>query len=610
MDLAVASFNSGSLIDVSILLGNGDGTFQAQIVVPVVVSAAVVNALLGDFNRDGKLDLIVLGFSPVDTQVSILLGNGNGTFGAAQNFGTGVPFTGGAHAIGDFNGDGKLDVAVPHANANNVAILLGDGNGNLSAPTLFAVGGVAPQTVATADLNKDGILDLVTGDVGSGHISILLGIGNGTFQPGTSMPTGSGFTASIITEDLNGDGKLDLITNGAVFLGQGNGTFQAAINFAAGSAPSLVRSGDFNRDGTLDLVTSSIQGNIVSVHLGNGDGSLRAPRHYVVGHGPDEVQVVDRDGAGTLDLVVSYGSDDHVSVLRGRGDGTFEGAGAYPSVASINGGAFAVAVADFNGDGVPDVVTSDAAFLPGQGLGRLGPPVPLAGLSGSGVVAADWNGDGKMDLAFVGSSSSSPGLARIALGNGNGTFAAPTSLPLPAGFSPFPLERFPLVVDLNNDGKPDLVVANPGANSLSVFLNTGGGSFNAAADVPERRHRSRHHARLIDGPIRLPARLVAQRSAQAAEESDQRMRPDARVMLSANESNQPLASLRPAKLTVEAQRGDQRGTLRLFVQQYGERLNLTVQFFLLFLAHLAQRGNDQITHRAIEFSIALREELQ
>jgi hypothetical protein len=211
------------------------------------------------------------------------------------------------------------------------------------------------------------------------------------------------------------------------------------------------------------------------------------PSHYEgLGRGLTEAMaagrpIVARAVNGVPDLVVSNANDDHVSLLYGRGEGTFIASSAYTVGANLGGGAFSVAVADFTGDGVPDLVTSDAALLPGVGLGRFGPAAPVPGLNGSRVVAADWNDNGKAGLALAGSSSSNPGSALIALGNGNGTFGAPTTLPLPAGFSPF--ARFPLVAELNGDTKPDLVVANPGANSLSVFLNSGNGTFAPQPDI-------------------------------------------------------------------------------------------------------------------------------
>lgn len=461
-------------------LRGGTSVAKARPLVPVGLEP--VHAVVADWNGDGLSDVAIV--NQGSNTVTVALGTPSGGLGPSVSYQTGA---GPARiAFGDFNNDGALDIVTVNVGTGlggNLSLLLGNGNGTFQAPIAIAAGAL-PGDVVAGRFNADNNLDLAVADSTGNAVVVLLGNGNGTFQSPVSMPTGAPSTASIIAADMNGDGTLDLITNGAVFLGTGSGTFQAAINFGAAARPSLVRSGDFNRDGKLDLVTATGSGNVVSVFLGNGNGSVQPPRHYVVGAKPEEISVVDRDGAGTLDLVVSYGSDDHVTVLPGRGDGTFESASAYPTAATIGGGgAFRVAVADFTGDGIADLVTTDAALVPGQALGRFGSALPLAGLSGDGIVAGDWNGDGKMDLAVVGPSSGSPGQMKIALGNGNGTFAAPTSLPLPAGFSPFPLLRFPLVVDLNNDDKPDLVVANPGAGSLSVFVNAGGGSFNAAPDI-------------------------------------------------------------------------------------------------------------------------------
>ncbi|HXJ79224.1 MAG TPA: VCBS repeat-containing protein, partial [Candidatus Methylomirabilis sp.] len=453
-------------------------------------SAALVRALvatgldpsdvvLGDFNGDGLPDLAIA--NQGSNNVSVALGTPGGGFGPTVNFPAG---TGPVRiAVGDFNGDGAQDLITANIGtglAGNLTLLLGNGDGTFQAPIAIAAG-ILPVDLVVGDWNGDGHLDLAVADSSASAVVVLLGTGGGSFQPPVSLPTGSFSTASIVAVDLNGDGKLDLVTNGAIFLGEGNGTFDSPVNFAAGSAPSLVRTGDLNGDGKPDLLTASNAGNIVSVHLGTGDGTVQPARHYVTGSFPFDVALFDVDHDGALDLVVSNANDDHASVLYGRGEGTFVASSAYLAGATLGSGAFGVAVADFTGDGVPDVLTSDVALLPGIGFGRFGPAQVVPGVSGSRVVAADWNGDDKMDFALTSSSTSSPGTARIALGNGNGTFGAPVSLPLPAGSSSF--ARFPLVADVNGDGKPDLVVANPGANSLSVFLNAGDGSFNAPMDV-------------------------------------------------------------------------------------------------------------------------------
>jgi len=263
-DLAVVNvgpeFDPGS---VSILLGNGDGTFQAAVNYAVGVGAVAIAA--GDFDGDGKLDLVVSNNYYSSNDLSILFGNGDGTFQPAVSFSQG--FSGVFIAAADFNGDGKLDLAVSTGlGGNSVGILLGNGDGTFQAPTTYAAGNEATP-IAVADFNGDGKLDLAVGDTFA--VAILLGNGDGTFQPATYNNTYGG--QSIAIADFNGDGKPDLALSSqsagyavGILLGNGDGTFQPAMRFAAGQVPYFVAVGDFNGDGRQDLAVAN-EFNTVSI---------------------------------------------------------------------------------------------------------------------------------------------------------------------------------------------------------------------------------------------------------------------------------------------------------------------------------------------------------
>ncbi len=312
---------------------------------------------VADFNGDGIPDLVAANLAEYPAEpgqgVSVLLGNGDGTFGPETRFGTGRnPY---AVAVGDFNGDGNYDIAVANYFSGNVSVLLGKGDGTFQASTEYDVG-TLPRALAVGDFNGDGVADLAVANYLDGTVSILMGKGDGSFAPAHTVPVG-GSPAAVTVADFNGDGLGDLAVTddeGAVvnvLLGNGDGTFQPAVNYAVGTTPRSVTAADLNGDGIPDLAVVNQDSGSVSVLLGNGDGSFQPAVNYAVGAGPLSVAVADFNGDGVPDLAVANVYETTVSVLMGHGDGTFQGAltfnaGPYPA---------AVAAGDFNGDGLPDL---------------------------------------------------------------------------------------------------------------------------------------------------------------------------------------------------------------------------------------------------------------
>jgi VCBS repeat-containing protein len=336
--------NDGSVSDIS---------FQSH--VDYAAGSAPRSVAIGDLNGDGKLDLVVPNFGSND--ISIRLGNGDGTFGPTTNIAAGTsPIS---VAVCDLNGDGKLDLAVANHNSNNISVLLGNGNGTFAAATNLGTG-TGPASVAVADFNGDGKLDFAVANYYSSDISVLLGNGNGTFAPATNFATGSGAN-SIAVGDFNGDGKLDLVTanyftnNVSVLLGNGNGTFAAASNLTAGTHPYSVAIGDINEDGKLDLVVANTDTNNVSVLLGNGNGTFAAASNFAAGSGATSVAIGDLNGDGKLDIAVANNGSNNVSVLLGNGTGTFAGASNF----AVGTGPWTAVIRDINGDGGLDLAVAN-----------------------------------------------------------------------------------------------------------------------------------------------------------------------------------------------------------------------------------------------------------
>ncbi len=310
----IAVVNRGSNA-VSILLGNGNGTFSnaanyATDVDPIALA-------VGDFNGDGIPDLVTA--NRASYTISILLGNGDGTFQSHVDYPAGTEPM--AVVVGDFNGDGYLDVAEVNSADNTLAVYLGVGNGTLQPAVIYAVGS-DPIAIVTGDFNGDGILDIAVANSGSDNVAVLFGNGNGTFQSAVYYSTGSD-PDGLFTADLNGDGKLDLVVanNGSntisVLLNSGNGTFAPNVAYAVGTLPFAISGGDFFGNGMIDIAVVNNGGNTVSIVPGNGNGTFNAAGTFTfaTGNEPIGIAVGDFNLDGRADLVVSNSEDNTISVL-------------------------------------------------------------------------------------------------------------------------------------------------------------------------------------------------------------------------------------------------------------------------------------------------------
>lgn len=333
---------------VSVLLGNGDGTFQTEVSYNAGASGAA-SVSVADVNSDGKPDLIV-GFAsfvnPFNASaVSVLLGNGDGTFQTAKLFSSGG-LNVRSVAVADVNGDGKPDLLA--SNQSTVAVLLGNGDGTFQTAQPLSAGGLDVFAVAAVDVNGDGKPDVVTadfcfgradcaqfGNLSTGSVGVMFGNGDGTFQLATLYLSGGEWAYDVTVADVNGDGKPDVIVT----------------NFCAAVSSNCGQAGTFS--------TGS-----VGVLLGNGDGTFQEPSVFSsAGYGTLSVAVADVNADGKPDLLVTNGcisgptncAHGTVGVLLGNGDATFQTAQLFNAGATP----VSIAVADVNGDRKPDVVVAN-----------------------------------------------------------------------------------------------------------------------------------------------------------------------------------------------------------------------------------------------------------
>src|SRR5215475_561619 len=313
---------------------------------------------LGDFNGDGKLDLAITNVG--SSNVSALLGKGDGTFGPARSYKVGLYPQ--CVAVGDFNGDHKLDLVVGNTGGNTVSVLLGNGDGTFRLAVNYSVG-TSPSSVVVGRFNSDSRLDLAVANFGNasiceeGSVTILLGNGDGTFRHTGQYDAGQ-CPRSLVAADFNADGRLDLATQNSILIGNGDGSFQQTQSYHPGQVPGWIAVGDFNRDHRLDIagnVRLNIFARAIAIYIGNGDGTFEIPEEQLAGDWPVSVAVSDFDLDGKLDLATTGVNISKVSVLMGNGDGSFQPPVTFP----VGPKPVSVAIGDFNGDGRPDLVVTN-----------------------------------------------------------------------------------------------------------------------------------------------------------------------------------------------------------------------------------------------------------
>lgn len=440
--IAAGDFNGDGHIDlavgandrVAVVIGNAEGLFRPQRIVSYYSGGADPYAIqAADFNGDGKLDLVISNIQAGN--ITVLYGNGDATFDLLRRVG-GRTW---AVAAGDFNGDGLLDIATANRESGEVSIWHGDGKGGFTLFQIFpTLGGVAPEAIAVDDFNGDNILDIVTANNDTNNVTVLLGDGKGGFGIPTSHALLADFLSpkAMVLGDFNNDGILDVAVTKVgdmpssinIFPGTGKGIFRGPLPFATDALGSVaIAAADFDGDGLTDLVTANFNSHTVSLLLRDADNPpptrlFKPARVYPMPRAnPSAIAAADVDGDGCPDVVIGYENTafdrpPFISVMKGQRSGsTCTGQLGDPIHYEVGlNRASGIIAADFNGDGQLDLAVlhkehhciSILLGNPTDDSFQLQPGRFGVGLSPTSLILSDFDGDGRPDLAAAGSSSS------------------------------------------------------------------------------------------------------------------------------------------------------------------------------------------------------------
>jgi hypothetical protein len=482
LDLAVTDYTNDTL---SVLIGDGEGAFLPPATYPIGIKLQTVGAspravAIGDLNGDGKLDIVAAGGYAAGW-VSVLLGDGTGNFGPVMSRETINNGAAMGVVLGDFNGDGKKDVSVAGSSAAKATFLLGDGAGGFTSTVSVAVG-AQTDAIAAGDFNGDGLTDVVVAKFGGGldwGLAFINGSNSGNFIVNQTIKMNSQPKALAVA-DFNRDGKLDVAftfgwatTGVEILLGDGAGGFGPPEDIFTIYDPISLTTGDFNEDGNPDLAVYTSSANSLAILSGVGNGHFYSAHYVSTLAGTTFSMVVgDFNKDGHKDIVTTHYNGDAVALLAGDGTGYF----AAPRVKEERGGR--IATADFNNDGRPDLAipggySDDVQIYLNNSLGGVAEALHYpAGRTPSGVVTGDFNHDGKIDLVL--SHDIYAGYVTVLLGNGAGGFSAPINTDIGGASNVL------VAGDFDNDSNLDLaLLIGYNGSKVAIMRGNGAGGFSA-----------------------------------------------------------------------------------------------------------------------------------